>query len=225
MRRHLHRNKDRVRTNLAHRKMRRTCIYYTQFIVCVYSSKREALSQISKSTGVHVISGTAFYVDSFIPQQYRDWSVAEMADFMVKEIVEGVGDEGIRCGVIGEVGCSYPLTDLEKKSLQAAAIAQKRTGAPLIIHPGRDEKSPMEILDVLEASGADISHTVMSHLDRTIFDNGKLLEVAKRGCFLEYDLFGIECSHFQVYKGTVDLVFWHWRIIIIVSRGAEQGGW
>lgn len=53
-------------------------------------------------------------------------------------------------------------------------------------------------MDVLEDAGADISHTAMSHLDRTIFDNDHLLEFAKRGCYLEYDLFGIECSHYQV---------------------------
>ena len=71
-------------------------------------------------------------------------------------------------------------------------------GAPLIIHPGREEESPFQIMDILEDAGADISHTVMSHLDRTIFDNDRLLEFAKRGCCLEYDLFGIECSHYQV---------------------------
>ena len=50
----------------------------------------------------------------------------------------------------------------------------------------------------MSQEGADISHTVMSHLDRTVFTEQNLLEVAKRGCYLEYDLFGIECSHYQV---------------------------
>ena len=71
-------------------------------------------------------------------------------------------------------------------------------GAPLIIHPGRKPESPSEILNILEAAGADISHTVMSHLDRTIFDEEQLLQFAKRGCYLEYDMFGIECSYYQV---------------------------
>ena len=71
-------------------------------------------------------------------------------------------------------------------------------GAPLIIHPGRDEKSPSRILDVLEEAGADLSHTVMSHIDRTVVSDDSLLQLAKRGCYLEYDLFGIECSHYQV---------------------------
>ncbi len=73
-------------------------------------------------------------------------------------------------------------------------------GAPLIIHPGPEEESPFQILDILEDAGADISHTVMAHLDRTIYDNDRLLQFAKRGCYLEYDLFGIECSHDQVAR-------------------------
>lgn len=71
-------------------------------------------------------------------------------------------------------------------------------GAPLVVHPGAAEEAPFQILDILEEAGADISHTVMAHLDRTFFDTDRLLEFAKRGCYLEYDLFGTECSHFQV---------------------------
>ena len=77
-------------------------------------------------------------------------------------------------------------------------------GAPLIIHPGRKPESPFEILNILEAAGADISRTVMSHLDRTIFDPEQLLQFAKRGSYLEYDLFGIECSYYQVSSDISD---------------------
>ena len=48
---------------------------------------------------------------------------------MVREIEVGIdGSGGVRCGVIGEIGCSYPLMDVEKKALQAAATAQTKTG-------------------------------------------------------------------------------------------------
>ena len=50
------------------------------------------------------------------------------AEFLIREIVDGIGETGVRCGLIGEMGCSSPLTDNEKKSLKAAALAQKRTG-------------------------------------------------------------------------------------------------
>ena len=52
----------------------------------------------------------------------------ERSEVMVKEIVEGVEDTGIKAGIIGEMGCSYPLTPHERVSLQAAANAQKLTG-------------------------------------------------------------------------------------------------
>ena len=46
----------------------------------------------------------------------------------MKEIEVGISGCGVRCGVIGEIGCSYPLMDVEKRALQAAAIAQTKTG-------------------------------------------------------------------------------------------------
>ncbi len=52
----------------------------------------------------------------------------QLTDFIVKEIREGIGGSGVRCGVIGEVGCSSPLTESESKRLQAAALAQQQTG-------------------------------------------------------------------------------------------------
>ena len=52
----------------------------------------------------------------------------QMSEILVSEIVDGIGDSGVRCGLIGEVGCSSPLTECERKSLQAAAIAQQKTG-------------------------------------------------------------------------------------------------
>ena len=68
----------------------------------------------------------------------------------------------------------------------------------MIIHPGRNPRAPFEILDVLEQAGADISRTAMSHLDRTISNIDELLRLAERGCYLEFDLFGIEVSNYQV---------------------------
>ena len=51
---------------------------------------------------------------------------------IVNEVREGVEGTGVKCGVIGEVGVSYPMTDFEKKSLQAAAKAQQITGMHML---------------------------------------------------------------------------------------------
>lgn len=116
---------------------------------------------------------------------------------MVKELTVGADNTGIKCGVIGEIGCSWPITPFEKKSLQASGIAQADTGAPVIIHPGRYEYGPVECLRILQEAGGDVQKTVMSHLDRTIFDHKTLIELAETGCYLEYDLFGQQMVNYQ----------------------------
>ena len=55
----------------------------------------------------------------------------------------------------------------------------------------------MEIVKIIKESGGDVTKTVMSHLDRTIFEYDGLVELAKTGCILEHDFFGIEVSHYQ----------------------------
>ena len=114
------------------------------------------------------------------------------------DIVDGVGDSGIRAGVIGEVGCTWPLTPNERKSLLAAAIAQRETGAAILIHPGRHPNAPPEILELLANSGADISRVIIGHLDRTVFEFGALQSIAASGCYLEWDLFGNEGSYYPL---------------------------
>ena len=47
---------------------------------------------------------------------------------IVSEVREGVEGSGVRCGVIGEVGVTWPMTEFEKKSLKASALAQQITG-------------------------------------------------------------------------------------------------
>ena len=67
-----------------------------------------------------------------------------------------------------------------------------------MIHPGRDESAPNEILEVLAEAGANLQRVIMGHLDRTVFSDDTTIEIAKSGCYMEYDLFGNESSHYPL---------------------------
>ncbi|XP_073912695.1 N-acetyltaurine hydrolase isoform X1 [Castor canadensis] len=157
----------------------------------------QTLKWLAEQTGVHIISGAGFYVDATHSSETRAMSVEQLTDILINEILHGVDGTNIKCGVIGEIGCSWPLTESERKVLQATAHAQAQLGCPVIIHPGRSPSAPFQIIRILQEAGADISKTVMSHLDRSIFDKKKLLEFAQLGCYLEYDLFGNELFNYQ----------------------------
>ena len=157
----------------------------------------EGLRYISRATGVAIVMGTGFYLDPFHDEGMRRMSPAALADRLVADISEGIGPDRIRAGIIGEMGCSWPLTADERKALVAAALAQQRTGAPVSVHPGRHPDAPAEIVDVLLGAGADPCRVVICHIDRTLPTLDAVLAIARRGVLVEIDLFGQESSHIR----------------------------
>lgn len=153
------------------------------------SRNPEGLVRVSQATGVHIIMGSSYYVKEAHPPDMDDISEDAIFEEIVRDITVGVGSTGIRAGIIGEVGCSYPLSDNERKVLRASARAQRATGAAILIHPGRDEPSPEEIIEVIVDAGGDPSRTIIGHLDRTMMDRQVLLRIAGMGCYLEWDHF------------------------------------
>ncbi|NXD15966.1 PTER protein, partial [Nothocercus nigrocapillus] len=162
------------------------------------------LKKLAEETGVHIIAGAGFYVDSTHSSHTQAMTVEQLTGIIVDEMLRGADGTDIKCGVVGEIGCSWPLTPSEQRVLQAAAQAQAQLGCPVIVHPGRSSDAPFQIVRILQEAGADISKTVMCHLDRTIFDTKKLLEFAELGCYLEYDLFGVEFLQYQ-FQPSVDM--------------------
>ncbi len=151
------------------------------------------LKNISLKTGLNIIMGSGYYVETpKLLQKLKDASAEMIADEIINDICKGVGTTEVHAGFIGEIGCSWPLTKLERTVLKGAAIAQKKTGAGLQVHPGRNPRAPFEILSILEQSGADIEKTAICHIERTIDSDETLLELASTGCYLEYDLIGFE---------------------------------
>eukprot|EP00062_Callorhinchus_milii_P013052 gi/632960733/ref/XP_007896361.1/ PREDICTED: phosphotriesterase-related protein [Callorhinchus milii] len=164
----------------------------------------QTLKRLSQETGVHVIAGAGYYVGATHSAETLNMTVEKMTDVLVSEILHGADGTDIKCGVIGEIGCSWPLTESERKVLQATAQAQAQLGCPVIIHPGRNCDAPSQIIRLLQEAGGDVSKTVMSHIDRTILDREVLLEFAELGSYLEYDLFGTEMLNY-VFNTDIDM--------------------
>ena len=154
------------------------------------------LERISRATGVNIIMGSSFYVASRHPADMDDRTEDSLTEHIVGDVQKGVGNTGVRSGVLGEVGCSFPLHPNERKVLKATARAQRLTGAPILIHPGRDQSCPAEIMEILRDAGADLGRVIIGHLDRTLFDKRLIMQLAETGCFLEYDIFGQEVSYY-----------------------------
>ncbi|MGF9693956.1 hypothetical protein AAIH46_14175 [Rhizobium sp. 0TCS1.26] len=178
------------------------------------------LRHISEQTGVHIVAGAGFYTEAYQDAQTLSLSVEALTEIIVSQLVEGAWGTDVCCGIIGEIGCSWPLTPFERWSLQAGARAQVQTGAAITVHPGRHPDAPAQILDILERAGADPARVIIDHMDRTFTSVDQVVALARRGCVVEYDFFGIEQS--QYWLGTADLPT-DWMRIHAIRRLFDEG--
>lgn len=163
-----------------------------------------ALARIARATGLNVVMGSGYYVDASHPPDMDGVSVDDLAREMIADVTTGVGDTGVRAGLLGEIGTTYPWTENERKVLRAAIAAQRATGAPLMVHPGRHPRMPMELAEFVQKEGGDVRRTIMCHIDRTIVDVAAVRDLAQTGIWLEYDLFGMECAYYP-YNPSFDM--------------------
>ncbi|MFC1950540.1 phosphotriesterase [Chloroflexota bacterium] len=147
------------------------------------------LARIARATGLNIIMGAGYYIGPTHPAELANKSEEEIAQRIVRDIIVGVGDTGVKAGIIGEIGCSTPLQEGERKVLRASAIAQRHTGAAINIH-NEYEKQALEITEILSDAGADLSRTVLSHVAGWGDSPASLPKLLEAGCYLEYDFFG-----------------------------------
>ncbi len=153
-----------------------------------------ALVRISRGSGARIVAGTGFYVAETHPPDMARRTEEDLAAEMIGELTVGIDYTGVRAGFIGEMGCFWPLREDERKALRAAALASLETGAAVMVHPGRHPDAPAEIVSVLTEVGMTTDRIIIAHMDRTILEAGALLRFAETGCYLEYDMFGLETS-------------------------------
>lgn len=162
----------------------------------------ERVREVARKTGVSFVHGTAFYTREDHPDRVADASVQDLADEFVSDVQEGIGNTEVRAGIIGEIGTSGAIHQDEEKVLRAGARASLRTGAPVSVHPpsDRDPEWPpsrraLQILDILEEEGLPLDRVVICHMDQSKWLGGSMehqREIAKRGAYVEFDLFGHE---------------------------------
>jgi phosphotriesterase-related protein len=131
------------------------------------------LRDIAAATGVQILCGTGFYVEQAHPPFVAAATAENLAQHMIRDIVDGIEDTGIRAGVIGEIGVSHPVSKAEQKVLTAAAEAQRETGAAISIHTAYEfpeAYSALVVADILAAAGADLSRVAMGHMDTALRD-------------------------------------------------------
>ncbi len=113
-----------------------------------------------------------------------------MADELARELVDGVGETGIRPGIIGEIGTDKPwVSPAEERVHRAAVRASIRTGVAITTHAVISAVGLAQ-LRIFGEEGADPGRVIIGHADSyPVLDH--YLEIIRRGANLEFDFLGM----------------------------------
>ncbi|MBS2553068.1 hypothetical protein KGQ19_40070 [Catenulispora sp. NL8] len=149
------------------------------------------LPRIAEASGLHVISGTATYRAEFSPEWVRRAGIDELADRFVADATTGIGESGVRAGILGEQPTSEGrVTEHEERGLRAAARAHHRTGLSINTHTTHGTMA-LEQIDLLQEEEVPLDRVVIGHMDNHP-DLDYVRRVLDRGVTVGFDSIGKE---------------------------------
>jgi len=129
-----------------------------------YGRNIPVMVDASKKTGIHIVATTGYLKGDYFPKEVQEWTVTQIADYIISEVMEGMDGSQHNAGVI-KGGSSYNfISDLEKKVFKAAVIASKETGAPVSTHTEQGTMG-VEQVEYVIAQGLDPSRMIVAHVD------------------------------------------------------------
>ena len=149
------------------------------------------LRRLAGSTGLNIVMGTGWYREAYYPAEalIDRRTVGDLAAEMVGELEHGVGESGIRPGIIGEIGTDKPwVSALEERVHRAAARAAMQTGMAITTHGVQSSVGLAQLAIFLE-EGVDPSRVVIGHAD-SHHDLDFYLSVLDAGANLQFDFLG-----------------------------------
>ncbi|NWL86642.1 phosphotriesterase-related protein [Paenibacillus sp. 79R4] len=171
-----------------------------------YGRDVQAVQEIAVESGIRII-GTAGFNKSFLWDaqikeelkpligdygSYAQWieakSINELADFVIREVEEGLEGTPFKAGQV-KFGTGYNrITPLEEKTLRAVARAHHETKAPIHSHTEVGTMA-LEQIELLRSEGVNLSYLSLGHMDRNP-DPYYHEQIAATGAYLSFDGIG-----------------------------------
>ena len=148
------------------------------------------LREVSEASGVNVVCSTGLYMETHgVPAHFRQMSVDELSSLYVEEIERGIGRTNVRAGVIKVATSEHGVTDVNRKLLEAAAVAQAATGVPVISHTSGGHG--VEQAATLTGAGAAPHQVMIGHVDHKYSSHAYFERILRTGVSIAFDRCGL----------------------------------
>ena len=149
------------------------------------------LQRLSNATGLNIVTNTGYYGavrHKYLPRHVYNESASQISDRWINEFRNGIGGTGIKPGFI-KLSVEYaPLTPIQRKVIEAGAIASRQTGLTVAVHSG-DGNGAREALQILMKNDVPPEMFIWVHAQNEK-DSTFFIEAAGKGAWVEFDGLG-----------------------------------
>ena len=144
----------------------------------------EFVRDVARDSGVNIVAATGIWRD--VPRSFWERGIDRIADIFVHEIEIGIGDSGIKAGVIKVANDAEGVTPPAERVLRGAARALKRTGCPISTHQWAPAKVGALQVEIFLDEGAPMDRICIGHSADTT-DVAYLESLLETGVYLSMD--------------------------------------
>ncbi len=156
----------------------------------------EFAARVAQKTNFQIICATGLYKQSEGAFPYWHFrsnfgpQVDAMAELFIRELTDGIGETGIRAGIIKVATGPGEITEYERTILDAAAKASLETGAPITTHTDSGTMGD-EQQRILTEAGVPAHRIIIGHSCGTD-DHDYHMKIAHGGSYMGFDRFGLD---------------------------------
>jgi phosphotriesterase-related protein len=146
------------------------------------------LQRLARATGLNIITTTGYYgavKEKYVPKHAYSETSEQLAARWIAEWKNGIEGSGIRPGLIKTGVDQAPLSTVQHKLIEAAALTHLATGLTIGVHTGNGEAAN-EQLKILDAKGVAPSARIWIHAQNEK-DTKYHVAAAQRGSWISLD--------------------------------------
>ncbi|MGW0731958.1 phosphotriesterase family protein [Streptomyces sp. NPDC002851] len=146
----------------------------------------DGLADVARASGLHIVAATGLHQAVHYDPTFLERIIPRLAEVFVREHTEGMGESGIRAGLIKVAGGYHGLDAHARHTMAAAAEAHHATGAPIGVHLELGTGA-LDVLDLLCGElGVPPHRVLLGHLNR-FPDPAVHRRAAEAGAYLAFD--------------------------------------
>ncbi len=156
------------------------------------------IQRIASQTKLNIIVATGIYTYCDLPHYFHYRGPGTVfggpeliADMFVRDIEQGIGNTGVRAGILKCATDAPGLTAGVERILRATAQAHRRTGVPISTHTHARKRVGLDQQRVFREEGVDLTRVVIGHSGDTT-DLDYLEQLISAGSYIGMDRFGID---------------------------------